>query len=88
MERVGPIPHEGAVIPKQGQSVSHTPNVKPSAAQEADRVELSAAARRAADVTAERIAEIRAHIADDSYLTPEKLEVAIAGLLRDALRER
>lgn len=62
-----------------------------SANASADRVELSKEAEnydmRAAAATAERIRDIRAQIADDSYLTPEKLDVAIDGLLRDVFRE-
>jgi hypothetical protein len=88
MNRVGPIPHEGAVTPAQGQHVTQSSQPRPSDAHAVDRVELSDAARgalRAPDVV--RIAEIRARIADDTYLTPEKLEAAIEGLLRDTLPE-
>jgi hypothetical protein len=57
----------------------------------ADRVELSAAAEsydaRAAAATAQRIRDIRTQIANDTYLTPEKLEAAIDGLYRDAFSE-
>jgi hypothetical protein len=85
MNRVGPIPHEGAVTPAQGQHVTQSSQPRPSDAHAVDRVELSDAALRAPDVV--RIAEIRARIADDTYLTPEKLEAAIEGLLRDTLPE-
>jgi hypothetical protein len=57
----------------------------------ADRVELSQTAAsydlRNAAVLEQRISDIRAQIADDSYLTPEKLDVAIDGLLRDVFGE-
>jgi hypothetical protein len=88
MDRVGPIPHEGAVARVPGQLASPS-CPRPPAAQPADRVELSEAARSSTtESDAARIAEIRARIADETYLTPEKLEVAIEGSLRDALRER
>jgi hypothetical protein len=87
MNRVGPIPHEGAITPAQDQHLPQTSPPPAIPAQPADRVELSAAARREPSTPdAKRIAEIRARIADDTYLTPEKLEAAIKGLYRDALR--
>lgn len=55
----------------------------------ADRVELSetAASYDAQNATAleQRVQGIRAEIAADTYVTPDKLEVAIDGLLRDVL---
>ena len=89
MNRVGSIPHGGAVTPAQGQHVSQTSQPRPADAQTADRVELSHAARSASfALDAARLAEIRARIAEDTYLTPEKLEAAIEGLCRDVMRER
>lgn len=55
--------------------------LSPRAAAEATRSESSSAADR-------RLAEIRQRIADDTYLTPEKLDAAVEGLLKDALRPR
>ncbi len=60
---------------------------------DADRVEFSDAAL-SADVQASsaqeaelRIAEIQARIADGTYLTPDKLAVAIEGLYQDLTRD-
>jgi hypothetical protein len=62
-----------------------------SANASADRVEISQTATRyetqTAAVLEQRISDIRAQIADDSYLTPEKLDIAIDGLLRDVFSE-
>lgn len=89
MNRVGPIPHEGAVTPAEGQHVPQAAAPRPADIQVADRVELSDAARGAPVAPdAARIGEIRARIADDTYLTPEKIEAAVEGLYYDALRER
>ena len=54
-----------------------------------DRVELSAAAANydpqaeAAQAMDQRIQDIRAQIADGTYLTPEKLDVAVERLYQD-----
>ena len=75
-------------------SPERTPRRQPAQSANAsdDRVELSEAAAsydaQAATVTAERMRDIRAQIADDSYLTPDKLDVAIDGLLRDVSGEQ
>ncbi|GEM_PF-6705956 len=50
-----------------------------------DRLELSEAARDSGDELARRIELIRAQIADGTYLTPQKLKVAIDHLCRELL---
>ncbi len=88
MNRVGSIPHGGAVTPAQAQPVPQMSQPQLVNMGSEDRVELSDAARRATvSPDAARIAGIRTRIADDTYLTPEKLEAAIEGLYRDAMRE-
>ena len=86
MNPIAPIPHEGPTHPASATFMPHIPDLRQTDLSAADRVELSDASAAEAHAEA-RIAEIRARIADDTYLTPEKLEVAVAGLLRDALRE-
>jgi len=86
MNSIEPIPLEGHANPAKAPIVLHMPESRPTDPSATDRVELSDASDSEARDES-RIAEIRARIADDTYLTPEKLEVAVAGLLRDALRE-
>jgi predicted NBD/HSP70 family sugar kinase len=75
-------------------SSARTPQRQPARSANAsdDRVELSDAAAsydaQAATVLDQRMRDIRAQIANDTYLTPDKLEFAIDGLLRDILGEQ
>ena len=56
-----------------------------AASSQSDRVELSEAAANydPEAVMDRRIADIRSQIANDTYLTPEKLDAVAEGLLKD-----
>ncbi len=69
-------------------SMSMTEPIQPTQPESADRTELSDAAPSVEPfetdpALAARIAEIRARIADGTYLTPDKLDAAIEGLHRE-----
>ena len=82
------VPPEAERVPAERTARPASPN---SAAVRGDRVELSEAAAaydaQTAAVNDARMREIRTQIAEDTYLTPNKLDVAIEGLLRDMLSE-
>ena len=56
-------------------------------ASQVDQLEISheadlvSRARESSDIRADRVAEIRAAIADGTYETPEKLDIAVGRLL-------
>jgi negative regulator of flagellin synthesis FlgM len=93
MNHIGPIANQGVVSQPKHLSPSREPRPESLSdeAESGDRVELSAAASRSAppvdtpEVSEQRSAEIRAQIADGTYLTPDKLDAAIEALLRDVL---
>ncbi len=96
MHGIGSVGQASTHVTRQDEAVrtAQTPAARGGDSQTAvpapaagDRVELSTAAA-AYDPTGEverRIPAIRAQIAAGTYLTEEKLEAAIEGLLRDAL---
>jgi anti-sigma28 factor (negative regulator of flagellin synthesis) len=55
--------------------------------QPVDRAEVSAPTSDAESELQQRIAEIRARIADGTYVTPEKLECVARRLLADCMRK-
>lgn len=74
------------------QQQSATPD--PSSNEAADHVELSEAARtydpqaQAERVSEQRVQEVRAAIADGSYLTPEKIDVVVERLFEAMTAEQ
>jgi anti-sigma28 factor (negative regulator of flagellin synthesis) len=87
MNNVGSVGSAAAAYVRNESSAAaleqeHPERTTPSVA---DQVELSDAARSDEAVLQQRIADIRARIAAGTYLTPDKLEVAVAHLL-EALR--
>jgi anti-sigma28 factor (negative regulator of flagellin synthesis) len=93
MSEVGFVHNPGAASPPQTKPMPPQPeqrlSVREREAVRDDRVELSDTALRpdgevdAARAMQQRIADIRARIAAGTYLTPDKLAVAIARLQAD-----
>jgi anti-sigma28 factor (negative regulator of flagellin synthesis) len=99
--KIGPVQQPPASPRGQVEHVSpereERPQPLPAEAVAGDRVELSEVAaaqapqNRAAPVMGsdpvmeERIRDIRARIADGTYLTPDKIDAAVDGLYRDLI---
>ncbi len=69
----------------QPEPSRRTPDPEPPTRDAAAQLELSAAAQSAADAPDPRVAQIRAQIAQGTYLTPEKLDAAVEALCRELL---
>lgn len=91
MNEIGSVTNRGVASPAHTMSASTEANERCPASGVAetagDRVELSAAAQHGADPGPEaaqaleaRIAEIRAQIAANTYLTPDKLDAVVERL--------
>jgi negative regulator of flagellin synthesis FlgM len=90
MVDIGPIQAANGMTPVTGPRLeaikpgSSIPNGLP-----VDRVEISPIARLMSevsalpDIRAERVAQVRAEIQAGTYITPEKLDIAIGRLLED-----
>ncbi len=90
MVNVGPIEAAGGMTPISRTRLEATkpgggiPNSIP-----VDRVEISQIARLMSEVSslpevrAEKIAQVRAQIEAETYITPEKLDIAVERLLED-----
>lgn len=81
--------NEAAAAYRSGQSAESGPAAAPRWAEGRDRVELSEharhldAIRQLPDVRMARIEAVKQAIAAGTYESPEKLQAAIDGLLRD-----
>ena len=92
MVNVGPIQATGGMQPINATRLE---GVKPAGAIPnsipVDRVEISQIARLMSEVTllpevhAEKIAQVRAQIEAGTYITPEKMDIAVERLLEDLL---
>ncbi len=90
MVNVGPIQPPGGMQPISGPRLD---GVKPGGAIgnsiPVDRVEISQIARLMSEVSllpevrAEKIAQVRTQIESGTYITPEKLDIAVERLLLD-----
>ena len=90
MVNVGPIQAPGGTQPISGVRLD---GVKPGGAIPnsipVDRVEISQIARLMSEVSlipevrAEKIAQVRAQIEAGTYITPEKMDIAVGRLLQD-----
>ncbi len=90
MVNVGPIQAPGGTQPISGARLD---GVKPGGAIPnsipVDRVEISQIARLISEVSslpevrAEKIAQVRAQIESGTYITPEKMDIAVGRLLED-----
>lgn len=90
MVNVGPIQAPGGTQPISGVRLD---GVKPGGAIPnsipVDRVEISQIARLMSEVSlipevrAEKIAQVRAQIEAGTYITPEKMDIAVGRLLED-----
>ena len=90
MVNIGPIEPTGSMTPLTGARLNSVkpgqpiPNNIP-----VDRVEISSIARLMSEVSqlpeirAEKVAQVRAQIEAGTYITPEKLDIAVARLLED-----
>lgn len=93
MNDINPISSRASSLPAQVERASSERNARREVAQSeadaGDRVELSVAATsydpeaEAVGAMEQRISDIRAQIADGTYLTPEKLDAAIERLCED-----
>ncbi len=90
MVNVGPIEAAGGMTPitptkleavKPGEALSGSVSV--------DRVEISQVARLMSEITsmpeirAEKVAQVRSQIEAGTYITPEKLDIAVGRMLED-----
>ena len=90
MVNIGPIEAAGGMTPitgaklevvKPGQAVDNSVSV--------DRVEISQIARLMSEISAlpevraEKVAQVRSEIEAGTYITPEKLDIAVERLLED-----
>ena len=90
MVNVGPIQATGQMQPITGTRID---GVKPGKmianSIPVDRVEISQIARLMSEATllpevqAEKIAQVRAQIEAGTYITPEKMDIAVERLLQD-----
>jgi len=90
MQELGSVNQRPAGLPAEVQRTASTTTQRGRSAEvgvnDGDQVELSAAAMdydletEAARALQQRIDDIRAQIADDTYLTPEKLDVVVERL--------
>ena len=90
MVDIGPIQAASGMIPVTGPRLEA---VKPGGSIPnglgVDRVEISPIARLMSevsalpDIRAERVAQVRAEIQAGTYITPEKLDIAVERLLED-----
>ncbi len=88
MINIGPIQAAGGVRPISGARIEAIkPNGPTQTNMPVDRVEISPIAKMMNEVTslpevrAEKIAQVRAEIQAGTYITPEKLDVAVTRLL-------
>ena len=90
MVNVGPIQATGQMQPITGTRFDGVePGKVISNSIPVDRVEISQIARLMSEATllpevqAEKIAQVRAQIEAGSYITPEKMDIAVERLLQD-----
>ena len=90
MVDIGPIQAASGMTPVTGANLEAVkPGNSISNGLGVDRVEISPIARMMSevaalpDIRAEKVAQVRAEIQAGTYITPEKLDIAIERLLQD-----
>ncbi len=90
MVDIGPIQAASGMTPVTGPRLEAVkPGSSISSGLPVDRVEISPIARLMSevsalpDIRAERVAQVRADIQAGTYITPEKMDIAIGRLLED-----
>lgn len=90
MLNIGPIEAAGGARPISGPRLEAVrPSGPTGSNMPVDRVEISPIARLINEVTslpeirAEKVAQVRAEIEAGTYITPEKLDIAVTRMLED-----